>query len=272
MNESEERYLARTSSSDSIGPKSTLAPTSQHQDSSSIMSHTQPISELEWDKELDFVRKAESDTLSVYDLNERVQELLRQRILDFEMLSLTESVKNLSCFEEPDSELDDQKGLTSEDIFRIKFFSKESSRICSPQHQSRPCVYSPITFGSQSSISLQNNSNLDHFSNSMPDLRAKKSSQQIQMVSKHRSLLDLSNFKCIYVQRSECLGHDGPRLSYGLPRMSRLQTIKCYLNRLGEKVRTMIKEAFRNGRHSAAKANQLQIYLNNSNFATKSLS
>lgn len=41
--------------------------------------------DLDWDKGQDFRELAESDTMSTYDLNERMQELIKQKFLEFEM-------------------------------------------------------------------------------------------------------------------------------------------------------------------------------------------
>lgn len=296
MNESESRNLSRSSSSNSIGQEAkkkilSLALTSQNLDSTSILSQTQPFFELEWDQELDFVRKAESDTLSAYDLNERVQELLKQQILEFEMVSNGESLKNLSSLDGSQSELnspskldchrykmsllsaidtsqidyssaaslfDQAACLTIDDIFDMKFFNKESSPVGTPltEYNKSSFIYSPITFDLESSIFFVNSSS--QVSNSMPDLRTKKNKKdKIKMISKHKSLLDMTNFKCTYVKKSNDLKDYGPRLSYSLPRMSRLQAIKCYLNRLGEKFRAIVKEVFSIRHKSPAKTSHL---------------
>ena len=298
MNESEEQNLSRSSSSNSKDhkpeqKKQSLPLVNQNLESSSNLSQTQQFSELEWDQELDFVRKAESDTLSTYDLNERIQELLKQRILEFEMVSNGESFKNLSSIDGSESDLKSLSKpdgprynisllsavdtssidhssaaslftqtdcLTIDDIFAMKFLNKESSRMRIPlvEYNKSSFIYSPITFDLESSNFFVNSA--DQISNSMLDLRLKKiKKDKIEMISKHKSLLDMANFKCIYVKKSGGLKlkDSGPRLNYSLPRMSRLQAIKCYINRLGEKFRAIIREVFSNRHKGPTKTSDL---------------
>lgn len=43
--------------------------------------------DLEWDRHKDFVPMVESDTMSSYDLDEQMTELIKQKFLEFEMMS-----------------------------------------------------------------------------------------------------------------------------------------------------------------------------------------
>ena len=54
-------------------------------DSSSVINSSNV--DLEWDKHKDFTLFVESDTMSTYDLNERLAELVKQNFLDFEVMS-----------------------------------------------------------------------------------------------------------------------------------------------------------------------------------------
>lgn len=52
--------------------------------------------ELDWDKSDDFRRMIESDQMSVYDLNEQMAELIRLKLLEFEAVSTSCSLKSFS--------------------------------------------------------------------------------------------------------------------------------------------------------------------------------
>ncbi|CAF0793805.1 unnamed protein product [Brachionus calyciflorus] len=276
--------LPRTSSSKSLysnieRSKLLLLPIS-HQKSMTNLNQSQIGSELEWDKELDFVRKAESDTLSFCDINERIQELLKQKILEFEVMSLSDSTKNLSRYQNSafEDEFDpiirikrdsflNNNGL---EISPIELSSTNASNLATPAD----CLtiddlfkmkflisdnYGPITFDIESSISnikcekIENYVNKIKNFNSIPDLRH-HISHEIQMYSKHLSLIDLKNFNFIYLEKSNIkrvenepnVEKPGPKLNFNFSRMSRLDMLKLYMTRLGEKVKQVLKETFTN--------------------------
>ena len=55
------------------------------------------LNELEWDKDKDFIPIAESDTLSNYDLNERMSEVIKEKFLEFEMSTSASNVSFPTC-------------------------------------------------------------------------------------------------------------------------------------------------------------------------------
>lgn len=58
---------------------------------------TAGAADLDWDKWEDFRRMTESDRMSVYDLNEQMAELIRLKLLEFEALSMTGSMKSFQA-------------------------------------------------------------------------------------------------------------------------------------------------------------------------------
>lgn len=66
--------------------------TSGSSDAVSSMSNNN--SELDWDKSEDFRRMIESDRMSVYDLNEQMAEIIRLKLLEFEAISTSTSMKS----------------------------------------------------------------------------------------------------------------------------------------------------------------------------------
>lgn len=63
-------------------------------DASSFGHQQSSSNDLDWDKSNDFRRMVESDQMSVYDLNEQMAELIRLKLLEFEAISASCSVKS----------------------------------------------------------------------------------------------------------------------------------------------------------------------------------
>lgn len=319
--------LPRTSSSKSLysnldRSKLLLLPITR-QKSLTNLNQTQLGSDLEWDKDIDFVCKAESDTLSIYDLNEQIQELLKQKILEFEVMSLSDSKVQNSTFDDDDTDSDIQVRpiirikrnssiysngmeispiefsnnpsslvtpadcLTVDDLLKMKFLNLEQSYICTPLEESnKPFLtnglYAPITFDLESSqLSVNKNENLTlkvNMYHSMPDLRLLNFSKwtqttsfkDIKLHSKHTSLMDIRSFNFVYLKNAgvrkdekECDAEKkGPRLIYNFSRMSRLARLKCYMSRLGEKVKQVLRETFTNqlNKTKASESSSMGLY------------
>ncbi len=175
-----------------------------------IQTSTSYNDDLEWDKYFDFTKHPESENVSVYDVNERMTDIIKLTFLDFDFVSRSVSCNSIS--------INTYSREPIHEILKVQLSTLESYCLQSPCQTSdfiyKPFIYQKNSFMDDSNRKISQISQISQnhsksFYRSMPDIRMMKVYRKSSLEeldcglknAKHMSLLDFGCFEFIDLKK-----------------------------------------------------------------------